>query len=152
MMHGLRLYFWWCIDNYVFLTKASYDDYIEHFSVSLRNYTPKPPKYWLGRRVWWCGVLILLLVLFMQEPGLLPRFGSWYAISKVYLDPLLASMSSWLWVLVMLLLELDQVLQVLALLLPRWLALHLLGAWHLLLACPAPPWCLACFLLWLVLV
>jgi hypothetical protein len=52
----------------------------------------------------------------------------------------------------MLLLELDQVLLVLALLLPRWLALHLLGAWHLLLACPAPPWCLACFLLQLDLV
>jgi hypothetical protein len=52
----------------------------------------------------------------------------------------------------MLLLELDQVLLELVLLLPRWLAPHLLGAWHLLLAFPAPPWCLACFLLWLDLV
>jgi hypothetical protein len=52
----------------------------------------------------------------------------------------------------MLLVELDQELLELVLLLPRWLALHLLGAWHLLLACPAPPWCLAYFWLRLDLV
>jgi hypothetical protein len=146
-------YYWWCKNNCVSLTEASYDDYTEHFSICLRKLHPLILLgVALGRRVWWCGVFILLLVLFMQESWFLPWFGSWHAISEVYLDPVLASMGSWLWVLVMLLLELDQVLLVLALLLPRWLALHLLGAWHLLLACPAPPWCLACSLLRLDLV
>jgi hypothetical protein len=59
-------------------------------------YPPNLLSTALGRRVWWCGVSILLLILFMQESWFLPWFGSWYAISKVYLDPLLASMGSWL--------------------------------------------------------
>jgi hypothetical protein len=51
-------YYWWCINNCVPLTKASYDDYTEHFSVSLRKLHPLillgvAP----GRRVWWCGFL-----------------------------------------------------------------------------------------------
>jgi hypothetical protein len=62
-----------------------------------------------------------------------------------------AGFYEWLVVmLVMLLLELDQVPLVLAPLLLRWLALHLLVLGSL-LACLAPPWCLACSLLLLIL-
>jgi hypothetical protein len=104
----------------------------------------------LGRRVWWCGVSFLLLILFMQESWFLPWFGSWYAISKVYLDPLLASMGSWC-----------DVCDALA-----WAWSGAPGACSAppqvacpapplclapLLACPAPPWCLACFLMHLIL-
>jgi hypothetical protein len=126
-MHGLRLYLWWCANTWVSFSESSYEDYTEHLSVGLRRYNPQNLlSSILGRRVWWCGVFILLLTLFMQESWCLPWFDQWYAISKCTL------VLCWL----------------------LWVAGGDVLAWAWSSApgtcsappqvtCPAPPWCLA---------
>jgi hypothetical protein len=144
-------YSWWCMLICFPLIKPSYEDYTEHFSVGLRR---KPLQNLLSvilsRRVWWwvfpscclscvCKNLDACNVSFMDMQVL---FIPWSCAGLLWVAVVM---------LMMLLVELDPWLLVLALLLPvacpappcAWLptlpALHLLGAW------PAP----CCFWSWL---
>jgi hypothetical protein len=139
----------WCLLACFLLAKSSYEDFTEHFSVSLRRKTsPNLLSVLLSRRIWWWGFHYYYFLVYARI-WMLARFYSRLCKSKLYLGLVLAVMSSCG--------DVDDAF---------WLSLingscachappsglpctSLCLASHL--ACPSSPRCLACSLLLLIL-
>jgi hypothetical protein len=69
-------YSYWCLLACLLLTKSSYEDFTEHFSVSLRRkISPILLSVLLSRR-FWCWGFTAVIFLFMQESWMLAKFHS----------------------------------------------------------------------------